>query len=83
VPGVLGNQDSAVQESFSSRADMPGILDCPQYTRPAEWRGWRAPEVLLGGHHEEVRRWRHQAAMEKTARLRPELLERLREKHHE
>jgi tRNA (guanine37-N1)-methyltransferase len=83
VPGVLGNQDSALRESFSGGADMPGILDCPQYTRPAEWRGWKAPEVLLGGHHEEVRRWRHQAAVEKTARLRPELLERLREKHHE
>jgi tRNA (guanine37-N1)-methyltransferase len=83
VPGVLGNQDSALRESFSEPADMPGILDCPQYTRPAEWRGWKAPEVLLGGHHEEVRRWRQQAAVEKTARLRPELLERLREKHHE
>ncbi|MCL5743798.1 MAG: tRNA (guanosine(37)-N1)-methyltransferase TrmD, partial [Acidobacteria bacterium] len=83
VPGVLGNQDSALRESFSDPADMPGILDCPQYTRPAEWRGWKAPEVLLSGNHEEVRRWRHRAAVEKTARLRPELLERLREKHHE
>jgi tRNA (guanine37-N1)-methyltransferase len=83
VPGVLGNQDSAVQESFSCGEDRPGILDCPQYTRPAEFRGWKAPDVLLGGNHEEVRRWRQEAALEKTARLRPELLERLREKRHE
>lgn len=68
--GVLGNQNSAVAESFSEE----GLLDCPQYTRPAEFRGWRAPEVLLGGNHEEIRRWRRSAAREKTARLRPDLL---------
>ena len=45
LPGVLGNEDSALQESFSE----PGLLDCPQYTRPADFRGWKAPEVLLGG----------------------------------
>jgi tRNA (guanine37-N1)-methyltransferase len=83
VPGVLGNQDSAVRESFACGEDGPGILDCPQYTRPAEFRGWKAPEVLLGGNHEEIRRWRREAALDKTARLRPELLERLREKRHE
>lgn len=75
LPGVLGNQDSAVQESFSSRGEKLGILDYPQYTRPADFRGWKAPEVLLSGNHEEIRRWRRQAAMDKTARLRPELLE--------
>jgi tRNA (guanine37-N1)-methyltransferase len=69
--GVLGNQDSAVYESFGES----GLLDCPQYTRPAEFRGWKAPEVLLGGNHEEIRRWRREAAREKTARLRPDLLE--------
>jgi tRNA (guanine37-N1)-methyltransferase len=71
LPGVLGNQDSTVQESFSDA----GLLDCPQYTRPADFRGWKAPEVLLSGNHEEIRRWRLQAAREKTARNRPDLLQ--------
>ena len=65
--GVLGNQDSAVYESFGE----DGLLDCPQYTRPAEFRGWKVPEVLLGGNHEEIRKWRLKAAREKTARQRP------------
>jgi tRNA (guanine37-N1)-methyltransferase len=69
-PGVLGNEDSALFESFSE----PGLLDCPQYTRPAEFRGWKAPDVLLGGNHEQIRRWRREAALEKTTRLRPDLL---------
>ena len=68
--GVLGNRDSALYESFGEE----GWLDCPQYTRPAEFRGWRVPEVLLGGNHEEIRKWRRQAAIEKTARLRPDLV---------
>lgn len=71
VPGVLGNQDSALHESFSE----PGLLDCPQYTRPADFRGWKVPEVLIGGNHEEIRRWRQRAAREKTARNRPDLLQ--------
>jgi tRNA (guanine37-N1)-methyltransferase len=70
VPGVLGNEASTENESFSR-----GLLDCPQYTRPADFRGLRAPEVLLGGNHEEIRRWRREAALEKTARMRPDLLE--------
>jgi tRNA (guanine37-N1)-methyltransferase len=70
APGVLGNGDSTVFESFSDDS----MLDCPQYTRPADFRGWRVPETLLGGNHEEIRRWRKQAALEKTARLRPDLL---------
>jgi tRNA (guanine37-N1)-methyltransferase len=69
LPGVVGNQDSTVNESFEQ-----GILDCPQWTRPAEFRGWKAPDILLGGNHAEIRKWRKQAAMEKTARLRPDLL---------
>jgi len=69
LPGVLGNEDSAVQESFSE----PGLLDCPQYTRPAEFRGWKVPEVLLSGNHEEIRKWRRQAARAKTAKNRPDL----------
>jgi tRNA (guanine37-N1)-methyltransferase len=70
IEGVLGNEASSVSESFSER----GLLDWPQYTRPAEFRGWKVPEVLLGGNHEEVRKWREKAAREKTARLRPDLL---------
>jgi tRNA (guanine37-N1)-methyltransferase len=71
LPGVLGNADSALQESFSQEK----LLDCPQYTRPAEFRGWKVPEVLLSGNHEQIRRWRRQAAREKTARNRPDLLQ--------
>jgi len=75
LPGVLGNEESAVNESFSGvREEI--LLDCPQYTRPAEFRGWKVPEVLLSGHHEEIRRWRKRAAVEKTRRLRPDLLAR-------
>lgn len=69
LPGVLGNEASSVHESFSGE-----LLDCPHWTRPAEFRGWKAPEVLLNGHHEEIRKWRHQAALHKTARMRPDLL---------
>ena len=72
LPGVLGNEDSTRNESFSVESE--GLLDCPQYTRPAEFRGWRVPEVLLGGNHEEIRRWRREASREKTERLRPDLL---------
>jgi tRNA (guanine37-N1)-methyltransferase len=71
IPGVLGNEDSAARESFSQ---PDRILDCPQYTRPAEFRGARAPEVLLSGNHEQIRLWRRQAALAKTRRLRPDLL---------
>jgi tRNA (guanine37-N1)-methyltransferase len=68
--GVLGNERSAVAESFEN-----GLLDCPQWTRPADFRGWKVPEVLVGGNHEEIRRWRNEAALRKTARFRPDLLE--------
>jgi tRNA (guanine37-N1)-methyltransferase len=68
--GVLGNETSSVDESFSEA----GLLDWPQYTRPAEFRGWKVPEVLIGGNHEEVRKWRRNAAREKTQRQRPDLL---------
>ena len=71
LPGVLGNEDSSVKESFS---EQTGLLDCPQYTRPADFRGWKVPEVLTGGNHEEIRRWRRNASIEKTARNRPDLL---------
>jgi len=71
LPGVLGNEDSTVWESFSEE----GLLDCPQYTRPADFRGWKVPEVLLSGNHEEIRRWRRRVAREKTAKNRPDLLQ--------
>jgi tRNA (guanine37-N1)-methyltransferase len=70
--GVLGNRNSAVEESFGES----GLLDCPQYTRPAEFRGWKVPETLLSGNHEEIRKWRKKAAREKTERQRPDLLKR-------
>ena len=69
LPGALGSETSAVNESFSD-----GLLDCPQYTRPPEFEGMRAPEVLLRGNHAEIARWRRDAATEKTRRNRPDLL---------
>jgi tRNA (guanine37-N1)-methyltransferase len=74
LPGVLGNEDSARNESFSAEHDS--LFDCPQYTRPAEFRGWKVPDVLLGGNHEEIRRWRRAASRQKTERLRPDLIAR-------
>ncbi len=71
LPGVLGHPDSAVRESFGEN----GALDCPQYTRPAEFRGLTTPETLLKGNHEQIRKWRRDAAREKTARNRPDLLQ--------
>ena len=75
LPGVLGNESSAAFESFQETGHAEGVLDCPHWTRPADFRGWKAPEVLLNGNHEEIRKFRKQAAMEKTRRLRPDLLE--------
>jgi tRNA (guanine37-N1)-methyltransferase len=78
IPGVLGNQDSSLHESFSDmEAGGEFLLDCPHYTRPAVFRGWSAPDVLLGGNHKEIRKWRKNAAFEKMSRLRPDLLRRL------
>jgi tRNA (guanine37-N1)-methyltransferase len=71
LPGVLGNDQSSRNESFSEENQE---LDCPQYTRPAEFRGWKVPEVLLGGNHQEIRRWRRAASRGKTERLRPDLI---------
>ncbi len=80
LPGVLGNEDSPEQESFALAPGgegeaRRGILDFPHYTRPAEFRGWRVPEVLVSGDHEQVRRWRRRQALEKTWRRRPDLLD--------
>jgi len=72
VPGVIGRGESHEQDSFGDA----GMLDHPHYTRPAEFRGLRVPEDLLSGNHAEIERWRHEAALEKTRRNRPDLLER-------
>ena len=72
VPGVIGRQESHQQDSFGDE----GVLDYPHYTRPAEFRGMRVPETLLSGNHREIERWRREAALEKTRRNRPDLLER-------
>ncbi|HKG47692.1 MAG TPA: tRNA (guanosine(37)-N1)-methyltransferase TrmD [Pyrinomonadaceae bacterium] len=69
LPGALGSETSAVFESFSE-----GLLDHPQYTRPPEFRGMKVPEVLLSGNHAEIERWRKEAAIAKTRRKRPDLL---------
>jgi len=69
LPGVLGDLQSAPDDSFSS-----GLLEFPQYTRPVEYRGWRVPDVLLSGNHEAIAAWRREKALEKTRRVRPDLL---------
>jgi tRNA (guanine37-N1)-methyltransferase len=89
LPGALGNEASSQNDSFSStqpvtlaaertdrgpRATNHAFLDFPHYTRPAEFRGWPVPEVLIGGNHAEVAKWRRAAALEKTRRNRPDLL---------
>ena len=74
LPGVLGNESSAAFESFQDTGHGEGLLDCPHWTRPADFRGWKAPEVLLSGNHQEIRKFRKDSALEKTARLRPDLL---------
>jgi tRNA (guanine37-N1)-methyltransferase len=71
VPGVIGRESSHERDSFGA----DGLLDHPHYTRPAEFRGMRVPDVLLSGNHAEIERWRRGAALEKTRRNRPDLLE--------
>ncbi|HXP34332.1 MAG TPA: tRNA (guanosine(37)-N1)-methyltransferase TrmD [Chthoniobacterales bacterium] len=71
LPGVLGHEHSAVDDSFSA-----GLLEGPQYTRPAEFRGWKAPEVLLSGNHAEIAKWRKEEARKRTRKNRPDLLDR-------
>jgi tRNA (guanine37-N1)-methyltransferase len=85
LPGALGNEESSQNESFNRAPGQPVrvnpansslsplLLDFPHYTRPAEYRGWRVPEVLMGGNHAEVAKWRRAAALEKTRRNRPDL----------
>jgi tRNA (guanine37-N1)-methyltransferase len=85
LPGALGNDASSQNESFSptaQSAELSGpqwvpaaglLLDFPHYTRPADFRGWKVPEVLIGGNHPEVAKWRREQAREKTKRNRPDL----------
>jgi tRNA (guanine37-N1)-methyltransferase len=89
IPGAVGNEASIRQESFTTPSELqagngdgpdstcaaPGLLDYPHYTRPADFHGMPVPEVLISGNHEEIRRWRRRAALEKTLRNRPDLLE--------
>lgn len=70
LPGVLGNQESAPGDSYSS-----GLLEYPQYTRPAEYKGQKVPDVLLSGHHENIRKWRIKESLRRTYLRRPDLLE--------
>ena len=69
LPGVLGNEESLAEESFSS-----GLLEYPHYTRPASFRGWEVPEVLLSGDHARIREWRRDEARRRTMERRPDLL---------
>lgn len=69
LPGVLGDEQSAADDSFSS-----GLLEAPHYTRPAEFRGWKVPDILLSGHHAEIAAWRKREAARRTRENRPDLL---------
>lgn len=69
IPGVVGNEDVHVDESFED-----GLLEYPQYTRPADFRGLKVPEVLISGHHKNINNWRHEKQLEKTKKVRPDLI---------
>ena len=69
LPGALGHEQSAVDDSFNH-----GLLEAPQYTRPAEFRGWKVPQVLLSGNHAEIAKWREEQALKRTGENRPDLL---------
>ena len=70
IPGALGDEQSALSDSFQD-----GLLAPPVYTRPAEYNGWRVPDVLLSGHQRKIDEWQHEQSVERTQRLRPDLLE--------
>ena len=69
LPGAIGDSESALDDAFQD-----GLLDSPHYTRPADFRGMKVPDVLLGGNHAEIRKWRHKEALEKTQTRRPDML---------
>lgn len=71
IPGAIGDEQSALSDSFQD-----GLLAAPVYTRPADYKGWRVPEVLLSGHERKIAEWRHEQSLERTKKLRPDLLSR-------
>ena len=71
IPGAIGDEQSALSDSFQDH-----LLAAPDYTRPAEYKGWRVPDILLSGHEAKIAEWRHEQALERTRLLRPELLKR-------
>ncbi len=73
VPGVIGDEQSALADSFQD-----GLVAPPEYTRPPEFRGWRVPDVLLSGNHQKIEQWRMEQALQRTKERRPELLEKLK-----
>ena len=76
LPGALGHEDSAAQDSFAPRSpDGQRLLDCPHYTRPREWRGREVPETLLSGDHASIEQWRMQEMLKRTQQRRPDLLD--------
>ena len=74
IPGVVGKPESILKDSFSDPAALEPMVEHPHFTRPAEFRGWAVPEVLISGDHDAVRKWREQAALRKTEKNRPDLL---------
>lgn len=74
VPGVVGKEESILRDSFSDPSAATQFVEHPHYTRPAEFRGWKVPDVLVSGDHEAVRKWRYEAALKKTEKNRPDLL---------
>ena len=77
VPGVVGKEESILRDSFSDPAAETQLVEHPHYTRPADFRGWKVPEVLISGDHEAVRNWRNNAALQKTEKNRPDLMGKL------
>ena len=75
VPGAVGNEESVLKDSFSDPASVDTMVEHPHYTRPAEFRGLRVPEVLLSGNHAEIARWRHEKSLRKTLKNRPDLID--------
>lgn len=69
IPGAIGDEQSALSDSFQDN-----LLAAPDYTRPAEYNGWRVPDILLSGHEAKIKEWQHERALERTRRLRPDLL---------
>ena len=72
IPGVLGDEQSALSDSFQD-----SLLAAPDYTRPADYKGWKVPDILLSGHEAKIAEWRHEKSLERTRRLRPRLLDNL------